>query len=146
MRDRVRGLEGRPIRMLDLRIEPDVVLQGTVCKSGVVAPEAERNLRAEDICGMINEAGFDAQTACRRRFRQFYGRQRRVHCTLDGAPRAAGNSSAGLGSAGRAKRIDALSGAKRRDPPLREAQVVEADHAAASFALAKCSSSFLDTT
>lgn len=59
MRVRVTDLEGHLIRVLDLRIEHDVVLQGSVWKPGVVLPDSEHDLEAQEICGTINEAEFD---------------------------------------------------------------------------------------
>jgi hypothetical protein len=58
MRVKVRDLQGRLLRVLDLRIEHDAVLQGDVWRPGVVVPDSECNFEAEEICTVINESGF----------------------------------------------------------------------------------------
>ena len=58
MRVRVCDLDGRLIRVLDLKIEHVVVLQGSTWRPGVVLGD-ERDLEAMEICGAINESGFD---------------------------------------------------------------------------------------
>jgi hypothetical protein len=58
MRVKVRDLQGRLLRVLDLSIEDDVVLQGDVWRPGVVVPDSERDFEAEEICTVINESGF----------------------------------------------------------------------------------------
>ena len=58
MRVKVCDLAGRLIRVLDLRIERDIVLHGSSWRPGVVVPDSERDLEAEEICTMINESGF----------------------------------------------------------------------------------------
>jgi len=58
MRVRVRDLDGRLVRVLDLKIEHGVVLQGSSLRPGVVLGD-ERDLEAMEICGAINELGFE---------------------------------------------------------------------------------------
>ena len=55
MRVRVRDLEGHLIRVLDLEIAPDIVLQADVWHPGFVAAPDERDLEAEEICSFLNE-------------------------------------------------------------------------------------------
>jgi len=58
MRVSIRDLDGHLIRILDLDIKPDVVMQGETWLPGVEVPEEERDLEAEIISGLINEGGF----------------------------------------------------------------------------------------
>jgi hypothetical protein len=58
MRVKVRDLRGRLIRVLDLGIEHDAVLQGGMWRVGVVVPNSGLDLEAEEICTAINETGF----------------------------------------------------------------------------------------
>ncbi len=58
MRVRVCDPDGRLIGVLDLKIEHDVVLQGSSWSPGVVLGD-EHDLEATEICGAINEFGFD---------------------------------------------------------------------------------------
>jgi len=58
MRVEVRDLDGHLIRVLDLSIEPEVVLQGGSWLPGVVVPDAERNMEADLIAMALNEDTF----------------------------------------------------------------------------------------
>ena len=58
MRVSIRDLNGHLIRVLDLKIVPNIVLQGEAWCSGVEPPNDERDLEASEICGIINEGGF----------------------------------------------------------------------------------------
>lgn len=54
----IRDLNGHLIRVLDLKIVPNIVLQGKEWHPGVEPPTDEFDVEALEICGMINEAGF----------------------------------------------------------------------------------------
>ena len=54
----IRDLNGHLIRVLDLKIVPDIVLQGKTWHPGVESSKDELDLEALEICVMINEAGF----------------------------------------------------------------------------------------
>jgi hypothetical protein len=56
MRVRVSDLDGHMIRVLDMKIKHDVVLQGSHGLLGVVTEE-ETDLEAEEICRAIDESG-----------------------------------------------------------------------------------------
>jgi hypothetical protein len=58
MRVSIRDLDGHLVRILDLNIGQDVVLQAGTWFPGVKVPEDERDLEAEIVCGLINESGF----------------------------------------------------------------------------------------
>jgi hypothetical protein len=58
MRVTIRDLNGHLIRVLDLKIAPDIVLQGVVWCPGVVPSNDEHDLEVLEICGIINEGGF----------------------------------------------------------------------------------------
>jgi hypothetical protein len=58
MRVRVCDVDGRLIRVLDLKVAHDVVLQGSTWRPGVVLSD-EGDLEAMEICGAINELGFE---------------------------------------------------------------------------------------
>jgi hypothetical protein len=58
MRVRVCDVDGRLIRVLDLKIADDVVLQGSTWRPGVVLGD-EGDLEAMEICEAINELGFE---------------------------------------------------------------------------------------
>jgi hypothetical protein len=58
MRVRVCDVDGRLIRVLDLKIAHDVVLQGSTWRPGVILGD-EGDLEAMEICQAINELGFE---------------------------------------------------------------------------------------
>jgi hypothetical protein len=58
MRVSIRDLGGHLIRVLDLNIVPNIVLQGKAWRPGLEPSNDERDLEALEICGMINEGGF----------------------------------------------------------------------------------------
>ena len=58
MRVYVRDLDDRLVRILDLWISPEVVLQGSRWMPGLIVPHGEDDLEAMEICGIINEGGF----------------------------------------------------------------------------------------
>ena len=57
MRVEIRDAESRLIRVLDLAIEPKVVLQGATWRPGVVVGD-ELDIEALEIVSAINESGF----------------------------------------------------------------------------------------
>ena len=58
MRVSIRDSNGHLIRVLDLKIVPNIVLQGEAWCPGVELPNDERDLEASEICGIINRGGF----------------------------------------------------------------------------------------
>lgn len=62
MRVEIRDLDDHLIRVLDLRIEPEIVLQADEWKPGVVVPEEELDPEAEEIAYHLNEVPFDSHS------------------------------------------------------------------------------------